>query len=289
MTLKTNIAELKSYMAKASKVAKLKIEKIIKLYEDRKIANFKTALNTVMALAFPLTLKSGRGDKEYDRVIAKYENATPATGRIAREIEQKSDKGSNIEVIDADFSKPRTLYTIKFLNNDKINTEEDRKEFSQMIVKHKSRINSLIQKALENYKSMKIKMRLYLTYEKLTEDFNGHRTPQRRDAVLATKQIHTITTANREKAIDEQISEMSSKIETLDQRDVEGKPMGSGWMIVSIDKLAIDIFETKPLRGSSYIETPEKIFQFKMRVNQHQKRGRSVLQMVHAISSVRQE
>ncbi|MFM7987575.1 MAG: hypothetical protein ACKPKO_50500, partial [Candidatus Fonsibacter sp.] len=89
MTLKTNIAELKSYMAKASKVAKLKIEKI-KLYEDRKIANFKTALNTVMALAFPLTLKSGRGDKEYDRVIAKYENATPATGRIAREIEQKS-------------------------------------------------------------------------------------------------------------------------------------------------------------------------------------------------------
>ncbi|MFM7980304.1 MAG: hypothetical protein ACKPKO_13410, partial [Candidatus Fonsibacter sp.] len=73
MTLKTNNAELKSYMAKASKVAKLKIENIIKLYEDRKIANFKKAL---MALAFPLTLKSGRGDEEYDRVIAKYENAT---------------------------------------------------------------------------------------------------------------------------------------------------------------------------------------------------------------------
>ena len=210
-----------------------------------------------MALAFPLTLKSGRGDKEYDRVIAKYENATPATGRIAREIEKKSDKGNNIEVIDADFSKPRTLYTIKFFNNKQVNTEADRKEFSQMIVKHKSRINSLIQKALENYKSMKIKMRLYLTYEKLTEDFDGNKTPQRRDAVLATKQIHTITTANREKAIDEQISEMSSKIETLDQRDVEGKPMGSEWMIVSIEKLAIDIFETKPLRGSSYIETPE--------------------------------
>ncbi|MFM7989392.1 MAG: hypothetical protein ACKPKO_59770 [Candidatus Fonsibacter sp.] len=68
MTLHTNIAELKSYMAKASKVAKLKIEQITKLYEDRKIANFKTALNTVMALDFPLTLKSGRGDKEYDRL-----------------------------------------------------------------------------------------------------------------------------------------------------------------------------------------------------------------------------
>ena len=101
-------------------------------------------MNTVMALAFPFTLKSGRADKEYDRVIAKYENAPPATGRIAWEIEKKSDKGSNIEVIAADFSKPKTLYTINYLNNEKVNMEEDRKEFSQMIVKRKSRINSLI-------------------------------------------------------------------------------------------------------------------------------------------------
>ncbi|MFM7855465.1 MAG: hypothetical protein ACKO96_26955 [Flammeovirgaceae bacterium] len=73
------------------------------------------------------------------------------------EIEKKSDKGNNIEVIDADFSKPRTLYTIKFLNNEQVNTEEDRKEFNQMIVNRKSRINSLIQKALKKYQSMKIK------------------------------------------------------------------------------------------------------------------------------------
>ena len=52
---------------------------------------------------------------------------------------------------------------------------------------------------------------------------------------------------------------MASKVEVLDQKDAEGKSMGSGWTIVSIDKLAIDTFETKPLRGSSYIETPEKI------------------------------
>ena len=44
----------------------------------------------------------------------------------------------------------------------------------------------------------------------------------------------------------------------MDQRDAEGKPMGSGWRVISIDTLAIDIFETKPLRGSSYIETPDK-------------------------------
>ena len=38
MTLKTNIAELKSYAAKASKTNKDKINNIIKLYEERKIA-----------------------------------------------------------------------------------------------------------------------------------------------------------------------------------------------------------------------------------------------------------
>ena len=47
---------------------------------------------------------------------------------------------------------------------------------------------------------------------------------------------------------------MSSTIEELEERDVEGRPVGSGWTIVSIDKLAIENFETKPLRGASYIE-----------------------------------
>ncbi|MFM7988048.1 MAG: hypothetical protein ACKPKO_52915, partial [Candidatus Fonsibacter sp.] len=73
-------------------------------------------------------------------------------------------------------------------------------------------------------------------------------------------------------AIDEQLKEIISKIDVLEQSDIEGKPMGYGWTIVSIDKLVIDIFETQPLRGSSYIETPEKIPKPKMRANQHQKR-----------------
>ena len=33
--------------------------------------------------------------------------------------------------------------------------------------------------------------------------------------------------------------------------------MGSVWNIVSIDELAIDGFQTKPLRGSSYSFEPE--------------------------------
>ena len=63
--------KLKSYAAKSKATAKPKIENIIRLYEERKIANFKTALNAVMALAFPSTLKNGRGEKEYDTGVAK--------------------------------------------------------------------------------------------------------------------------------------------------------------------------------------------------------------------------
>ncbi|MFM7988362.1 MAG: hypothetical protein ACKPKO_54525, partial [Candidatus Fonsibacter sp.] len=37
-----------------------------------------------------------------------------------------------------------------------------------------------------------------------------------------------------------------------------GQALGSGWSIESIDKLAIDVFETKPIRASSYIPTPAK-------------------------------
>ena len=38
----------------------------------------------------------------------------------------------------------------------------------------------------------------------------------------------------------------------------DGKPIGSGWGIVSFNKLSINIFETKARRASSYIPTPEK-------------------------------
>ena len=57
MTLKTNIAELKSYAAKANKTNKDKINNIIQLYKERKIPNFKTAQNAVIKLSFAITTK----------------------------------------------------------------------------------------------------------------------------------------------------------------------------------------------------------------------------------------
>ena len=49
---------------------------------------------------------------------------------------------------------------------------------------------------------------------------------------------------------------MKAKVETLEAGN--GKSVASNWSIVSFDTLSIDIFETNPLRASSYIPTPNK-------------------------------
>ena len=96
---------------------------------------------------------------------------------------------------------------------------------------------------------MKIKMRLHLTFEKeLYESSDGKNVPIRREAVLSNKQINTSTKHNMSNSIEEHMKEMARNIEVLEQQYAEGKPIGSGWTIVSIGKLMIDIVETKPLR-----------------------------------------
>ena len=96
---------------------------------------------------------------------------------------------------------------------------------------------------------MKIKMRLHLTFEKeLYESSDGKTVPIRREAVLSNKQINTSTKHNMSNSLEEQMKDMARNIEVLEQQDAEGKPIGSGWTIVSIGKLMIDIVETKPLR-----------------------------------------
>ena len=68
----------------------------------------------------------------------------------------------------------------------------------------------------------------------------------------------TLTKGHVKPMLDKLIDELNTKSENLAQVDKDGKPIGTGWAIASCDKLSIDIFETKPMRASSYIPTPEK-------------------------------
>ena len=96
MTFKSNIEELILYFKNASSNAKQNIEHIIKLYKERRIVNYKSAFNVVRLLSSKnkLTINSGKPDREYNKLVLKYETATLATGRIAREMENKDKNNS---------------------------------------------------------------------------------------------------------------------------------------------------------------------------------------------------
>ncbi|MFM7983208.1 MAG: hypothetical protein ACKPKO_28195, partial [Candidatus Fonsibacter sp.] len=79
-----------------------------------------------------------------------------------------------------------------------------------------------------------------------------------KDGHMSNKMIHIVVKSNIKSVIDKQVNEMATKLETLELVDDDGKPLGTGWTLKSIDTLAIDVYETKPLRASSYIPTPSK-------------------------------
>ena len=56
-------------------------------------------------------------------------------------------------------------------------------------------------------------------------------------------------------AVNNQLIEMTHKIDAVGQRDVDDKPMGFGLMLVARDKWSIENFEIKRVRGSSQIQT----------------------------------
>ena len=68
MTFKQHISELRSYLQLAPKENRAKIQDVMKLYEEKKIPNMRTALNAVILLASKNknTIKSGRVEKEYE-------------------------------------------------------------------------------------------------------------------------------------------------------------------------------------------------------------------------------
>ena len=76
---------------------------------------------------------------------------------------------------------------------------------------------------------------------KKTEGFDGYMIFERHQAHTSHTQVHTITKTNSETAVNEQFNELTTIIETLDQRYVDNKPTRSGWPVVASDKLLNEI------------------------------------------------
>ena len=79
---------------------------------------------------------------------------------------------------------------------------------------------------------------------------------------------------------------MVSNKEVLDQRVVEGEPMGTGWKIVSSDKITIDSFETKTITRLLIHRNAKNKYSRQMRSDQHKEQGHRMLSMVYVVSPV---
>ena len=75
---------------------------------------------------------------------------------------------------------------------------------------------------------------------------------------VRNKMVHVVAKSIVKALVEKQINELATLMDTLYVTDKDGKPIVSGWNIQAIYKLCVDIFQTRDLRGSSYIETPSK-------------------------------
>ena len=101
MTFESNVSELNSYVSRAPEANRSIIKDVIKLYEDKKIVNFRAALNATLLLSSTNknTIKSGRAEKEYNKIVDKYSEAYPMTGRL---------NGPLFKVISGDYNRAKT-------------------------------------------------------------------------------------------------------------------------------------------------------------------------------------
>ena len=84
MTFKQNLQTLRGYKRTAPSDNIEKINKVIELYEAKNKKN-RTALNTIELLAtkHKAILRSGKPEKEHNKLVEKYQEAPSMVGRLS--------------------------------------------------------------------------------------------------------------------------------------------------------------------------------------------------------------
>ena len=119
----------------------------------------------VLSLAFPSIYNPAKTDVQYQKLTSKYSNAVPITSRLERE----RDALHGVSVFKDDLKKVRAGIALTFNRHNDGKTKSCR----ELMVMHRPRMLMAIQEALETKKSMKIKLRVDITYKKIVEGFDG--------------------------------------------------------------------------------------------------------------------
>ena len=100
----------------------------------------------------------------------------------------------------------------------------------------RARMLSAITEALEAKRSIKIKLRVEITYVKIVAPVDGEINKQTVQAPMTTSNDWTIAKGHAKSILDKLIDELNTKSETLEAVDQDGKPFGSGRANKSSDK-----------------------------------------------------
>ena len=80
---------------------------------------------------------------------------------------------------------------------------------------HRPRMLAAMQEALETNKSMKIKLRVQITYKKIVEGLDGEKEEQIVQPPISNNNAVTITSGNTKQMLDKLIDEQGTQSETL--------------------------------------------------------------------------
>ena len=110
--IKLKIASLEGLAKKVKNENKNKADKLVQLYKDRKISQSTTAEKLIINFIEYDNVKDRRKktiDKNYDKIISKYENAEPLNERMRT----GSKYIQSIEIKNEDNAKTELIYNIK--------------------------------------------------------------------------------------------------------------------------------------------------------------------------------
>ena len=126
--------------------------------------------------------------------------------------------------------------------------------------------------------------------EKPVPAFDGKMEWKRKEGNVPNKKVSVVAKSIVKAVVEKQLNELATMMDTLYLTDKDGKPIGSGWKIQTINMLCVDIFQTRDIRGSSYIETPCKFKHAKCGLANIQKHDQQCLKKrLYVASSGRDE
>ena len=154
MTFKNNIKLLNSYKSRSNKNND-KIDSVIRLYQEKKIPNMKTAENAIVLVSSKHKATIPKALDNYDKLVNKYIEAEPMTGRLSR------PDFTTVSTKSLDNPKTHIQFDIRTSNHsrfDKVEAGDEQVPIGDVFNTIKTKVIQQVATVLSHKQSTKIKL-----------------------------------------------------------------------------------------------------------------------------------